>query len=193
MANRSRVLTEAQLQAFITSLMKYCANTVFTLSGTTYTAAQLVASFTATLNASSAVTAARTALRAAVLAEAQVEATNGKLVRETKDVITLMFEGVPATLSAFLIPEPKPRKPLSAEARAAANAKAAATRKARGTISKKQKALIHGAVTGVTITPVTSSGASVSLIPSGAPAASASPASAPVTVGVVATGSTPAH
>ncbi len=51
---------------------------------------------------------------------------------------------------------PESPKPLSAEARAAATAKARATRKARGTTGKKQKSSITGDVTGVTITPVTS-------------------------------------
>jgi hypothetical protein len=46
--------------------------------------------------------------------------------------------------------------PLTSEKRVVAVAKARATREARGTTSKKQKLAIHGNVTGVTVTPVTS-------------------------------------
>jgi hypothetical protein len=186
MSQLSRLVNESNMQATINSLTKYCSGMTFTLSGTTLTLTQVIAFFVSALNASVAVTAAEANYRAALAAEKANTAQTGKLVREARDMITLMFEGVPATLAAFQIPTPKARKPLSAEARAAANAKASATRKARGTASKKQKAQIHGAVTGVTITPVTSSGTGAALLPT-VPTAPSTPVT-PVGVGVTATG-----
>lgn len=150
-------LTEAQLRALITSLPVYCASTLFTLSGVTYTSTQLVTVITALLDASTALTAERAAMKAALLAREKSITQNGAVVREVRDTLTLMFNNVPATLSAFAIAPRKARKPLTAEARAAATAKLRATRKARGTTSKKQKAQISGNVTGVSITPITGS------------------------------------
>ena len=51
-----------------------------------------------------------------------------------------------------------PRKVAQTKAltKAASQVKAEATRKARGTVGKKQKLTISGNVTGVTITPITS-------------------------------------
>jgi hypothetical protein len=47
----------------------------------------------------------------------------------------------------------KPRTPLSAEKLALAVERSNATRKARGTLGKRQRLAIKGAVVGVTITP----------------------------------------
>jgi hypothetical protein len=60
-------------------------------------------------------------------------------------------------LAVYGIPPLKARKPLTSEQLAAATAKRDATRKARGTTGKKEKKAIKGAVTGVVVTPVTSS------------------------------------
>jgi len=183
----SRTLTEAQLRALITSIPIYCANTIFTLSGQTFTSPQLVTLITSVLNASTAVTAARASMKAALLAEEKLVLGNVVLVREARDTLGLMFNTVPETLSAFAIVARKPPTPLSTEARAAATAKAKATRIARGTTSKKQKATISGNVTGVTITPVTTP-----VVVAGATPAAPTPAS-PVTSGGVVPGVTPPH
>jgi hypothetical protein len=55
---------------------------------------------------------------------------------------------------------PKVRAPLDTEKRVMATAKAKATRKARGTMGKKQKLTVKGDVTGVIVTPITFVGAS---------------------------------
>ena len=51
---------------------------------------------------------------------------------------------------------PKARAPLTVEAKAAAAAKRAATRAARHTMGSQQKKAIKGDVTGVLVTPITS-------------------------------------
>jgi hypothetical protein len=178
----SRTLTEAQLRALIMSIPIYCASTIFTLSGQTFTSAQLVTLITSVLNASTASTAAKATMTAALLAEEKLLTGNGALVREARDTLALMFNSVPETLSALAIVPRKPPTPLSAEARAAATAKAKATRLARGTTSKKQKATISGNVTGVTITPVTTP----VVVATGTSSATPTPASPATSSGVVA-------
>ena len=50
----------------------------------------------------------------------------------------------------------KAKRPLTADQTAAAVAKRTSTREARGTMGKRKKLAIHGDVTGVVVTPVTS-------------------------------------
>jgi hypothetical protein len=111
------------------------------------------------------------------------------VIREARDVLALMYKGVPDKLDLLDIPLPKPRKPRTSEQLAATAAKIRATREARGTTSKKQKAQIHGNVTGVTITPVTS-GTTVASAP--AASASANGSSTP-SVGVTVAGTASTH
>ena len=84
-----------------------------------------------------------------------------------------MFSNSPQTLSAFAIAPRKTPKPLTVQARAAATLKAAATRVARGTESKKKKALISGNVTGATLVPITTP---VTSAPAATPAVAPTPA-----------------
>ena len=172
----SRQLPKAQLQALITGIPTYCANTIFSVAGQTYTAPQAVAFLTTVLDASTGRTAARAALVAAMQAEEKVLAQDGQVAREIRDSIALMFSNVPPALSAFEIVPRKMPKPLSVEERALATAKARATREARGTTSKKKKARVTGGVTGVTITPVMSASPSAQAATPPATASSATPA-----------------
>ena len=93
-------------------------------------------------------------MAAALETIATLEASDGKLLRDVRGILAVMFNNAPATLAVLEIEPPKVRAPLTAEERVVATAKLRATREARGTKSKKQKARIKGAVTGVTITPV---------------------------------------
>jgi hypothetical protein len=177
-------LTAAQYQALLTGLPTYCATTVFTIAGQSYTTTQVVALITSILNVKVAVAPAKATWLAATQAVDAAEAQDGLIVKGVRDVVALMFQNAPTTLAALAIVPRKPPTPLSAQARAAANAKAAATRLARGTASKKQKAEVTGNVTGVTITPVTA--------PSATPAAT-TPAAAPVVPAALASGSSTPH
>ena len=60
----------------------------------------------------------------------------------------------PEALERFGIPPIHARTPQTVDEKAAAVAKRESTREARGTKGSRQKLAIHGAVTGVTITPV---------------------------------------
>jgi hypothetical protein len=181
-------ITLAQYQALITGIPNYCATTTFSVASQTFTAPQAVALIQTVINASAAVNAARAAWRAALLAQEKVITGDAKVANEIRESVALMFSNAPTTLSALAIVPRKLPKPLTGAARAAATAKADATRKARGTTSKQQKALISGNVTGVTITPVTTALGS-------APAATApiapSPASPTTSGGVAAAPAAP--
>ena len=169
----------AQLQALILGLPEYCASTVFSVSGQTLTATQAVAFLTTVQNAGAAIAASRAAWRAAILAAEKSNAGDGLVAREIRQAVTLQFSNAPTTLNALAITPHKKPKPMTGAARAAAAAKAAATRLARGTESKKKKALISGNVTGVVITPTTSPTATPT--PSGAPTTGAQTATPTVT------------
>jgi hypothetical protein len=148
-------LTAAQYKALITGLPLYCPNLSIILAGQSYTTPQAVALLTTLFNSSTAVATARGAWKEAIVADDLLNAQSGPIAKELRQIVKLMFSATSNALAAFDIAPRKVPTPLSAAARAAAEAKATATRKARGTISKKQKAQITGDVTGVTITPVT--------------------------------------
>jgi len=78
-----------------------------------------------------------------------------------------------SVLADFGLAPRKAATPLTVEQQAAAKAKRAATRKARGTMGKKEKLAVKGDVTGVAITPITAPAAQP------APAAATSSATAP--------------
>jgi hypothetical protein len=153
-------LTLAEYRALVTGIPQYCSTAKFFVGGQTLSATQAVGVINTVLNAVSATASAKTGWKDAMIAEAAAVATNGASVHAIRDIIATSFQDVTTTLAAFEIAPRKVRQPLSAAARMAANAKAAATRKARGTTSKAQKAKIVGNVTGVTVTPITSSSSS---------------------------------
>ena len=141
MPSASRLLTQAQYQALVTGIPKYCTNTVFSIAGQTFTAAQAVALVQSLLDVSAATAAAKAAAKEAVTTEETTVTQNALLVRGIRESIALTYCNSPTTLTAFDIQPRKSPKPLSTEARAAATAKARATRQARGTTSKKEKVL----------------------------------------------------
>ena len=176
-------LTTDQYQALLVGLPKYCPNAVFVIGGQSYTTAQVVALITSILQASLAVPPAKATWLEAATQSRELEAEDGETVKEVREVVALMFKNAASTLAELAIAPRKSPTPLSAEARVAANAKAKATRIARGTTSRKQKAQIHGNVSGVTITP--------NIEPSTAPAATPPVVVGPVVTGTAASGSTP--
>ena len=175
MRSSINALTLAEYQALVVGIPKYCPNAIFTVAGQTFTALQAVTFISSVLAAVSATAAAKTGWKDAMLNEEQIVARDGPTVKAIRAVIASAFSNATTTLAEFAIVPKKPRKPMTAQARAAATAKAKATRKARGTESKKAKATVSGDVTGVTITPVTAPGAQ----PSPGPTPAATPAAAP--------------
>jgi hypothetical protein len=190
MSRKLKTLTQAEYQALSIGLPKYCPTAVFTIAGQSYTTPQVVALITSLLNVTVAVAPAKAAYAEARSAILAAEATDGMTVKGVREVVALMFENASTTLADFAIVPRKLPKPLSTAARAAATAKADATRKARGTSSKKQKALISGNVTGVNIIPVTSPSAAQA---APAPAATTGGSTPTVTAPALAAGSSTPH
>ena len=177
MPDKVKLLTQAQYQALITGIPIYCAKTVFSVGGQTYSANQAVALIQSLLNATAATAAAKASAKQAVAAEEQVINQSAVVARAIRQIIALSFSKALPTLTAFGIqPRKAPRK-LDTAQRAAATAKLEATRKARGITSKKQKAAISGNVTGVTITPIIGPSTTASATsPAGSTAVATSPA-----------------
>jgi hypothetical protein len=147
-------ITTAELQALASGIPTYCPNVVLVLAGKQYTAPQAGAFVQSFLQAFTAVEAAEAALKNARAALLATVVSNGAAIKTLRSTVAGMYSDDAAILSVLDIAPKKPRAPLSTAARAVRAAKVEATRKARGTTSKKQKATIKGAVTGVTITPV---------------------------------------
>jgi hypothetical protein len=123
----------------------------------TFTPAQIEASLQQLVTLRSDVDAARIALEAKLAAEADQVTALRAFMRAFVQFLLAAFSKSPDILASFGLEPKKAATPLSAEEQAAAVAKRKATRAARGTKGAKQKAGIHGAVTGVVITPVTAS------------------------------------
>ncbi len=113
------------------------------VGGSSMTIIQVIAKFQAILDMLNSVTASKTAYQHAIATrkgELVADRTfYANVVANLKQIIGLTAQ---TTLSAFGILPPKTKAKPSSTTRAIAAAKAAATRKARGTMGKKQKAAI---------------------------------------------------
>jgi hypothetical protein len=175
--SNSKAAALARVQGLIAGAQQHFPNGTFTLGNVEYTTASLVQELQDLPDAMTKRDAAETAATDARKAVDDATAQTAPLLRDFKRVVLAAFASTSQSLADFGLQAPKPRKPLSGEARAAATAKSRATRKARGTTSKKQKLAVKGDVTGVVVTPVTSAPAPAS--PVAQPASNGSSASAP--------------
>jgi hypothetical protein len=156
-------------------------DTPLLVAGTTIPASQAEAKLKGYAQLRADVVAARAVLDAKLAAEAAQEPEMNAFVGAFEKVVRASFGAQPDVLADFGLKPPKARAPLTVEEKAAAKAKRASTREARGTKGSKQKAAIHGNVTGVDVTPVTAAQAAAPVAtPSPAPA-SPSPAQPPAT------------
>jgi hypothetical protein len=173
---QSRATALVRVQALMAGTEKHFPNGSFTLGNTTYTTASLVQALQVLADALTVLNAAHSSTKDAVTALQAAETKVAPLLRDYRSFLRATFSTASATLADFGLAPPKARKPLASDKRVAATAKMKATRIARGTTSKKQKLAIKGDVTGVIVTPVTSTGPSPS--PTAAPAEPA-PAATP--------------
>jgi hypothetical protein len=180
--NPTQAALLARVQALIAGTQKHFPNGQFTLGNTAYTTASLVEVLTGLAGAYAAASAARLNAQDASAALSTAEASVDPVIRAYVTFLRATFSNATAQLGDFGLQAPKALTPLSPEKRLAATAKARATRIARGTMGKKQKLAVKGNVTGVLVTPITSSGPAPSP-PTTAPApAPAAPAPASPTV-----------
>ncbi len=175
-SKQNKATALVQVQALMAGTEKHFPNGSFTLGNTTYTTASLVQAFQVLVDALTALNAAHSSTKDAVIALQAADTKVAPLLRDYRSFLRATFSTASAQLADFGLAPPKARKPLVSDKRVAATAKMRATRTARGTTSKKQKLAVKGDVTGVIVTPVTSTGPSPS--PTAAPAEPA-PAATP--------------
>jgi hypothetical protein len=145
----------ARVQALIAGTQKLTPNGSFTIGNATFTAQALVQLFQGLADAIAKVNEAQASAKAAVAALRATKAKVDPVMLDYTRILIATYGTAVQTLAEYGLQPRKARKPATAEELAAAKAKRAATRKARGTTSKKQKLTVHGDVTGVTVTPIT--------------------------------------
>jgi hypothetical protein len=182
-ANGSNNGTKTSLQTSYTALIAglaayYQPGDVLQLPTGDQTRDEVIADLQKFVQAAEDTKAAYLAWRAAVQKERTIELALRPEKQAVQSVVVGRFGRASTTLLKFGI---QPRVPVvrTIAAKAEANAKSEATRKARGTKGSKKKLEISGNVTGVVITPVTST-ANVANVPTPAPSpAEGTPATAP--------------
>jgi hypothetical protein len=178
MATKSRsqgtVVTLAQ--SLSAGVAKHLAGvTSMTLAGGSYTPAQITTKLSEVVSLHTDVDAAKASTQGKLAAEKAAMPALRTFMSALVTYIKAGYGGQPDVLADFGIQPPKPRAPLTVEAKAAAAAKRKATRAARNTMGSKQKKGVKGNVVGVTVTPVTASPVAAA----GASGASASGPSGP--------------
>jgi hypothetical protein len=176
-SNQTKAATLAHLQAMITGLPKHFPSGSFTLGNTAFTTASLVQLFQSLADAITAVNTAQASAQEAVSAMRGLQANVGPVFLALKRVLLSTYGTAAQTLADFGLEARKAPAPKTVETKAAAAVKLRATRKARGTTSKKQKLAVKGNVTGITVTPITTTTAAAS--PTVQPASNASNAPIP--------------
>jgi hypothetical protein len=144
-------------------------STVLHFGGADHTVDEVTTKLQSIVDHRDAVVAAQTVATAKVEAETAQEPTLNAFMSDYVKFLRGVNGNGTEQLSGFGIAPTKARTPLTGEQLAAAKAKRDATLEARGITSKKVRNAIKGAVTGVTITPVT-------VVP--APSAGGAPAAA---------------
>jgi hypothetical protein len=183
-ANGSNNGTKTDLQTSYVALIAglqayYQPSDVLQLPTGNETRDQVIADLQKFVQSAQDTKAAYQAYRAAVQNERAIEALTRTEKQAVQSVVQGRFGKSSATLLQFGM---QPRKPPSktAASKAEAVVKSEATRKARGTKGSKQKLEVSGNVTGVVITPITSTQNVPTPASEPALVTPATPASAPV-------------
>jgi len=152
-----RFLTRAEKRnadvAMIGGIQQHLSNATFLVDGQFMPAAGVVAKLQSRVDSSNAVSTAEAAFHGAVSTNAQTEQATARFVTCIRQTVLAMFESKPEVLAAFDVSPRRQPLPRTAEQKVVAAAKARATREARGTMGKKEKAKVKGALTGPVIVP----------------------------------------
>jgi hypothetical protein len=183
--NKNNKSNEAALATKLAAGLQqhFAANSVLYIAKQSLSPAQVAAQLEQLATLRSGVDAAKAAFQGKLAEERAAAPALRAFYLAVVGFVRVAYEGAPQVLADFGLAPAKPRKQLTPEERAAAKAKNRATRAARGTVGKKKKLAIKGAVTGVVVTPVTASApvgvaaGSGASAPSGATAPSAATAS----------------
>lgn len=134
-------------RSIIAGLQAYWPEQTLVLAGKTWSTDDLVAALTGENDAIAATSSAKAAWLKAT-ATLQAEALAAQALRAALHQYVLLRFGVdPVVLSAFGYKPPRKRGPSSPAARVIAAAKGLATRRARGTLGRKQRNAVYGALT----------------------------------------------
>jgi hypothetical protein len=134
--------------SLVAGIQKHMPTGTFTVLSLPETATQVGAVIQERIDKAQAVITARTALHEAVLASDSVYAQTEPFVQSVRQSVRAMYGTSPTILADFGENPRKVATPLTPAQKVIAAAKRAATRKARGTIGKKAKAEIVGALSG---------------------------------------------
>jgi hypothetical protein len=132
-----------QDNALIAGIQKYLMGQPLIIGKQTYQPQDIINVLKARVTTGQSIIDARTAVTAAIKADQGERTTTGALVRGFRTIVIGMFSELPDTLAVFGL---KPRKSTkkTVAVKSTAVAKTLATRKARGTLGKKQRARITG-------------------------------------------------
>ena len=140
----SKLTKRARATGIIAGLVKHFLGASYSLGGKEYTRRQLVAEFQSHLDAIDEVDATRAALAAAVAKERKLARQVAALARYVKMSAESRFGLTPTICADFGWEVPKPPGPKTVKAKLEGAKKARETRKARGTMGKRQRKKIRG-------------------------------------------------
>jgi hypothetical protein len=139
----SRASTVLQDKALIAGTQKYLMGQSLIIGKQTYAPQDIINVLLARVSTGQAIIDVRTALTAAIKADLDERSKTRSLVRAFCTIVQGMFDDVPDTLAVFgLKPRKSSKKTVAVKSDAIAKSKA--TRKARGTMGKKQRLRIKG-------------------------------------------------
>jgi hypothetical protein len=145
MANGTRKTAVEADKALIAGIQKYLMGQPLIIGKQSYQPQDIINILLARVTTGQGIIDARTAVTAAIKADAAERTTTGVLVRGFRTIVQGMFSEQPDTLAVFgLKPRKSPKKTLVVKTKAVAASKA--TRKARGTLGRKQRSRIRGVV-----------------------------------------------
>jgi hypothetical protein len=165
----NRITTQAHDGQVLVGIKKDLQNVAsIPIGGSTYTMVALEQLVQSRIDAVNRVLTAKAQWTEATAAFKALDPQVSKVVRGLRDYVINAFGETSPVLADFGFEPPK-KGTLTPEENVARAEKAAATRKARGTLGKKQKAKIKGTV--VTTAPATAPSAGVAATPTASPAA----------------------
>jgi hypothetical protein len=171
----SRIQQTARVQKFIDGLKKHEQTlSSLVIRGQSIRVADIIPLLQKRLDKTSAVSSAKATWQSAVQADHDERDQTKNLLADLRQALLVAFGGQIEALADFGLVGRKPAV-VAPETRVAAAAKAKATRAARHTMGKNQKAQI----TGVVVTPATSSPSTPAPAPAAAPPAAPSAGTTP--------------
>ena len=169
---------QAAVQKMLSGVEKHTQDLVsLVIAGTTYSTADLQTTLQARLDALTSAQSKKAEWQAAINADYAERASTKVFLAGLRQALLVAFAGSVDKLADFGLVGRKSAN-ITPQQRVAAAQKAKATRAARHTMGKKQKELIKGDVTGVSVTPITTPAAPVAA-PAPAPTPVAQPTPSP--------------